>query len=387
MAIRMVNIVGLWVVCWVLGGMVLAGCPRPLPRAEMQVCKRIDPPAFVVGANLVDVKSPDGGPKRGFGRASGHAALLQMKQLGLSAVVFPVPLFAANADSSVIRPGPLHGPEGLLRLEKMIRWAHEAGLVVALVPHLFLDDGAWRGTLFPRDEKKTEAASLANFFTSYWRALAPIAALAEENCVEVLSAAMELKKLSSSPVAYAHFLELFRKSRAAFSGKLTYSSNWDEADDIPFWDELDSVGINAFFPLAADPGAGLDALNEGALKIHRQMHDLRAKTQKPIFFLEAGFKAVPGTHVRPWEWPAEVGAEKLPLDEDAQWRAYRAHEKALRSIPAVDWITFWAVPADPRDSAHPWRFEPPQGFSFVGKKAEAIIRNLAAEPPKRASQD
>jgi hypothetical protein len=38
--------------------------------------------------------------------------------------------------------------------------------------------------------------------------------------------------------------------RKIYTGKLTYAANWDDFDKVPFWKELDYIGIDAYFPLS-----------------------------------------------------------------------------------------------------------------------------------------
>ena len=51
---------------------------------------------------------------------------------------------------------------------------------------------------------------------------------------------------------------LIAELRTLYPGLLTYSANWDEAQDVLFWDQLDLIGINAFYPLADHDNATFD---------------------------------------------------------------------------------------------------------------------------------
>ena len=49
--------------------------------------------------------------------------------------------------------------------------------------------------------------------------------------------------------------EIISGIRESFDGELTYSSNWyDEYENITFWDALDYIGVQAYFPLADRAG-------------------------------------------------------------------------------------------------------------------------------------
>jgi hypothetical protein len=46
------------------------------------------------------------------------------------------------------------------------------------------------------------------------------------------------------------FPDLIKKVRAVYSGKLTYAENWDCIDKVLFWDQLDYIGVDAYFPIS-----------------------------------------------------------------------------------------------------------------------------------------
>ena len=43
--------------------------------------------------------------------------------------------------------------------------------------------------------------------------------------------------------------ELILKIKKLYKGKLTYAANWDEYKRIHFWNVLDYIGVDAYFPL------------------------------------------------------------------------------------------------------------------------------------------
>ncbi len=371
-----------------LGVLGLASCrTSPEPRPAPSGCVRLPIPSFPLGANVVDLldnqdADPANDGARGYGSQAFADTLDRLRGLGLDGVVLPVPLWAESQQDGEIRPGHLLQGRGAGRLARAIEQAHARDLFVVLAPHLLLDDGAWRGGMQPRD--------LERFFATFSGALGTLATLGEAHCAEVLSAAVELKSLSRDPQADAGFRALVEGLRQRFHGELVYSANWDELETMRHWALFDRIAVNAFYPLATEPGASDDELDAGARAVHeallRFQNELKRQgVDKPLWFLELGFKAVPETHLRPWEWPSEVAAETLPFDGEAQARALRSHQRALHAVPAVDGVFFWAVPADLEDPAHEYPFEPPQGFGFLGKPAEAVIRELAADRPHRSA--
>ena len=51
------------------------------------------------------------------------------------------------------------------------------------------------------------------------------------------------KKISS------HWRDIIKETREIFEGQLTYAANFDNYMFVDFWDDLDFMGINAYFPL------------------------------------------------------------------------------------------------------------------------------------------
>lgn len=367
-------VVGVALLC-----LLAAACSFVTSRDE-PTCRRLPIPAFPVGANVLDrADDQDADPTndgtRGLGSEASFQTLDRLAALGLDSVVLPVSLHMRDRSSTDVRPGPLLRADGRARLGRMIDAAHARGMIAVLAPHLVLDDGDWRGYLEPSD--------VDGFFRSYTHAVSALADVGERHCAEVLSAGTELKSLSKDPRADEGFRHLVERLRARFSGELTYAANWDEVETVRHWALFDFASLNAFRPLAHEPGADDETLRAGALANQRALEPLARQTGRPVWFLEVGFKTVPETHLRPWEWPTEVNASALPYDEEAQARAYRAITWALHNSDAVGGAFFWMVPSDPNDDEHPWRMEPPQGFGFLGKPAEEVVRALAREKPQR----
>ena len=57
--------------------------------------------------------------------------------------------------------------------------------------------------------------------------------------------------------------ELIQKVKTSYDGKLTYAANWDNYKNIKFWDDLDFVGIDAYFPLSYTTKPDLEELKNG----------------------------------------------------------------------------------------------------------------------------
>ena len=138
-----------------------------------------------------------------------------------------------------------------------IRQAHEHGLHVLVVPHLWVESGEWRALIDPKSD-----AGWARWAESYRAFLLTWAEVAREGGAEMLSLGVELR----SWVTTAHapsFRAIAADVRRAYPGLLTYSANWDDVEDTLILDDLDVIGINAFYPLAENEGASFAELAKG----------------------------------------------------------------------------------------------------------------------------
>ena len=186
-------------------------------------------------------------------------------------------------------------PDDQVRL--LIRHAHHLGLKVMLKPHVQLtrrDNGAWRGKIeMPDDE------SWKLWFAAYQRFILHYARLAAQEEVDLFCIGTELAATTQRQTPWR---QVIARVREHYSGPLVYAAHWDNFDRIGFWDALDYIGINAYFPLsdAAPPTAA--ALERRARQLADYISLLHQRTNKPVLLTEVGFKSVQGTSLEPWQW-------------------------------------------------------------------------------------
>ncbi|MCP4675256.1 MAG: hypothetical protein GY854_07070, partial [Deltaproteobacteria bacterium] len=238
--------------------------------------------------------------------------------------------------------------------------ARELGLKVAIIPHVYVMSGRWRGRIDPGSEERFE-----EWFVSYDRFVARFAALAEEVGADLFSIGVEFKSTTNfNPERWRKTIALVR---SIYSGSLTYSANWDEVDCVEFWDVLDMVGINAFWPLASKPGDGFDTMRERAENVADEIEGLAFYWNRPIVFTEFGVKSARDSALAPWEWPEDC--ESLVYDETYQAMAYDAVLEAMTRRWWFEGLFIWKYISDPYDETQ----EAPTGFSPRGKKAETTL--------------
>ena len=221
---------------------------------------------------------------------------------------------------------------------ELARMAHARGLRLALKPHLWVTGGSGGGKLADLDPGS--AAGWRAWFGSYRKFLLHYAVLAESAGVDLLVIGAELTR--SSTRHPDEWRALIRETRRVYHGPLTYAANWyEEAEGIAFWDLLDFIGVQAYYPLAERAGADRAALVKGWSAPLATLEKLHKRWGKPVIFTEVGWKSTADGAVRPWEWPEESSQLLSRVSTRAQADAYEAFFHAVWPKPWFGGVYFW----------------------------------------------
>ncbi len=97
---------------------------------------------------------------------------------------------------------------------------------------------------------------------------------------------------------------LVKEVRKIYSGRLTLAANFDNYHEVAFWDALDFIGINAYFPLRATLETPLskEGLVSSWRDIFRDIDAFRETHQlsRPVIFTELGYTRYQGVTIAPW---------------------------------------------------------------------------------------
>jgi hypothetical protein len=253
---------------------------------------------------------------------------------------------------------------GLVRTAMMAR---SLGMHTLLKPHVWVRHGAWSGDIAMRNEADWQA-----WFVSYETWILHYARLAEEHGFEVLAVGTELGRTTSRSLDWRRIIA---RVRAVYHGQLTYCANWqDEVERIDFWDALDFVGVQAYYPLAANDSRPQQAdLCSAWAPIASRLQDLAARTRKPIVFTEVGYKSVADGLREPWRWDAD-GAQDLELQREA----FAALFEVFWSQPWFGGTFIWKW--HPRLEGRIGRID--CDFTPQGKPALEVIRAVYSAPSR-----
>jgi hypothetical protein len=241
-----------------------------------------------------------------------------------------------------------------------VELAHKNGLKVMLKPQVYIPRG-WPGMLdFPTD------TAWAKWEAGYERYLLDMAQVAAETKVELLCFATEFNLAAKKRTFF--WRQLIDKIRKIYSGPITYSSNWDDYQNIPFWDQLDYIGLSAYFPLVNANTPRIDSLQLAWQPYKTQLKAFSEQQKKPILFTEYGYLSVDNCGWRTWEM--EQGVQDRKINQQAQANCYDA---LFQTFGREKW---WAggflwkwFPEGQGHEGYPERDYTPQG-----KMAEQVLK-------------
>jgi len=95
---------------------------------------------------------------------------------------------------------------------------------------------------------------------------------------------------------------IIQNTRAHYGGALTYAANHGNEKNVRWWNDLDYIGIDAYYPLTNKNDPTLDELKRAwenrANSIENWLNSVWAG--KKIIFAEVGYQSVDGTNCTPW---------------------------------------------------------------------------------------
>jgi len=339
-----------------LAGLPLAAAASPLPpgrRAWVEAEL-----GAVRGATIGPIEST-WVPGRGYGTPAYERTLDELVELGITWVsITPFGRVWSLDSTEILLDFEAPTEDNRAAVGRAIDQAHARGLRVLLVPHLWVETTGWRGDINPGTPERWD-----EYLDSYERFLAHWTDVAAEHQADMLSLGVECKSWSGR--FGARWAGMIARVRARFGGLVTYSANWDEAIDVLFWDQIDVIGINAFYPLADSPEGSYAA---GARRVLEEVGSVAEHFDQPVLFVEVGYTTRPAAAIRPWEWPDDMVG--VAVDEAEQARAYRA---VLSAYTGPEWLAglfVWRYYADPDDVTQ----EAAWGFSPRAKLAEGELQ-------------
>lgn len=167
--------------------------------------------------------------------------------------------------------------------------------------------------------------------------------------------------------------------RRVYPGPLSYAANFDQVEEVGFWDALDAVGVNAYYPLSTWGLSGerlQAALISSWWDIAGRLNELAernggAARVLPVVIFELGWTRKAGSTVRPFSYhrvevletaPVEpTGSPSLtcvhwatqPEDPFERVEALRALDRVVQQggFPTLRGFMLWKLSTDPAHRA------------------------------------
>ncbi|RMF59377.1 MAG: hypothetical protein D6748_06525 [Calditrichaeota bacterium] len=256
--------------------------------------------------------------------AKARNQLNQIQSLGANTLVVIVTAYQQDVTSNNIILDAKKTPD-MEAVKNCLEWAISMGFKVIIKPHVNCYSGAWSGMIHPSNP--------IEWFTSYSNFIMPLAKLADSLDASYFIIGTELGNTIQYAAQWSNVID---QIRSVFSGPLTYAASWDEFIFVPFWEKLDVIGINAYFPVSNRRDASRVEFLSGWQHWLNRLELLSLRTHKNILFTEIGYQSMDGAGMHP-----HVFDNYFPMDLQEQADLYWAALTATQNLPWLEGVVWW----------------------------------------------
>lgn len=180
-------------------------------------------------------------------------------------------------------------------VEQSIAMFRKSKIKVMLKPQIWIGRGDFTGYI-----KMTNEADWQLYEKSYSEFILFYAKIAQENHCELYCIGTELNDFVAARPKF--WLKLIKDVRKVYKGKITYAENWDRFETLTFVDQLDYIGINAYFPLAISKTPAIAEIQTAWQPIKARLKNFSHKHKKKIIFTEFGYQSKDFATLEPWDY-------------------------------------------------------------------------------------
>lgn len=246
-------------------------------------------------------------------------------------------------------------------LEQYAKEFQKNNIKIMIKPQIWVWNGHYTGKIEMTSEEKwfELEKSYSEFILTYVKS-------AETLKADIFCIGTELERFVENRPKF--WQELIQKIRRIYSGKLTYASNWDEFKRVPFWQQLDYIGVDAYFPLSDKKKPTIEDFEKGWLPHKHEIIKIQQEKNKPILFTEFGYRSVNFTGREPWD--SNRNLDEVNLENQT---------KALQAIYNQFWNEEWFA------GGFLWKWFQEYGkvggennnmFTLQNKPAEKLLKEL-----------
>lgn len=188
-------------------------------------------------------------------------------------------------------------------------WAQERGMSAMVIPHLAYwgSKFSWRGEI-----DFATAEEWDRFFADYETWIVEMARIAEAHHAAIFCVGLEYTHAQKFT---ERWLRIIAAVRQVYFGKLTYGANWNEYEDVKFWDALDYIGVLAYFPLTQGSDPSREQIAGGWEKRSGELARFSERNGgKQFLFVEIGYNENARAAAEPWSF-ARGGENATAIQE------------------------------------------------------------------------
>lgn len=243
--------------------------------------------------------------------------------------------------------------------KQYIELLHKNGIQVMMKPQIWIWRGEFTGYL-----KMNSEENWVKLEESYRSFILTYAKLASELDVALFCIGTELEQFIVHRPEY--WFQLISEIKEIYKGKLTYAANWDEYKRVPFWTQLDYIGVDAYFPVSESKTPTVEEAKAGWQRWKTELRGVSEKARKPILFTEYGYRSVDYAGKEPWKSDRSMTGVNLSAQENLIQALFE--ETWDESWMAGGYIWKWFIEHSNVGGSENSRFTP------QNKPAEALIK-------------
>jgi len=253
----------------------------------------------------------------------------------------------------------------------VVKEALKLQVEVIIKPHIWISNpsgGKWRADIWMDNEDDWQA-----WEREYEKFILHYAKLSEELNLPLYCIGNEFYLSTTKRTEF--WKSLIKKVRRVYTGELFYGANWDrEFQEIPFWDELDYIGIQAYFPLTDQLYPSLSEVKNGWGRHLDMIQSISEKYNRKVIFSELGYKSTPDAAKYPWGWESFFKNLFQRVSNQTQVYCYQAF---FDQVWNQDWfagamIWQWQVLSDDEPINHSFSPKGKPAFNEIAKGFKLI---------------
>lgn len=167
----------------------------------------------------------------------------------------------------------------------------------------------------------------------------------------------------------AYWRDLAAELRTIYPGPLAYGANFDQFEDVGFWDAMDAIAVSSYFPLRPydTPPDAFDAVLEaGWRRAAASIERVAQRSGRPVVLHEIGLSRKAGSTLRPYSYDGVEPIERAdgslacvhwasqPDDPTERARGLDALLRVVEAggFPSLRGVSVWKLTTEPVHRAH-----------------------------------